>query len=101
MILFKMNQESEFLKALKENLVNMSPEEKEEVNEIFKDKNPKGWVSVEDSLPMWKAMDITKGYTKYKVKDKNGNEFITQVKDHTTWYYFVAKEQEITHWFNV
>lgn len=95
-----MTQESEMVKALRNHLKNMTPQEKEEMKEFFKDKNPKGWVSVEDGLPMWKAMDVMKGYSEYKVKDKEGKEFVTQVTDHTTWYYFVAKEQGITHWWN-
>ena len=95
-----MEKESEMVKALREHLHNMTPKEKEEMREHFRDKNPKGWVSVEDALPMWKAMDVGKGYSEYKVKDKDGNEFTTQLTDHTTWYHFVAKEKGITHWWN-
>jgi len=87
---------SAFSKALK----GMTPEEKEYWKEEFRDKNPKGWVSVEDALPMWKAMDVGKGYSEYKVKDTNGDEFPTQVTDHTGWYYMYAKERGITHWWN-
>ena len=85
-----------FSKALKE----MTPEEHEYWKEKFRDKNPKGWVSVEDALPMWRVSDVAKGYSEYKVKDKDGKEFMTQLTDHTTWYYLVAKESGITHWWN-
>lgn len=45
------------------------------------------------------AIDIVQGYTLYKVKDKNGNEFESAVSDHNNWYYY-AKEEGITHWWN-
>ena len=73
----------------------------EEIEKYFpKDNTPKGWVSVEDKLPMMFAADIMQGYTEYKVKFADGNEGITRVSDHTSWYYFVAKEAGITHWYN-
>lgn len=47
------------------------------------------------------AMDfITQGYSEYRVKDKDGNEFITRVTDHMVWYHMIAKQNNITHWFN-
>ena len=88
------------LNVLKEYLDNMTPEQEAEMKEHFRDKNPKGWVSVEDALPMWKALDVAKGYSEYKVKNKDGKEFMTQLTDHQTWYHFVAKENGITHWWN-
>lgn len=59
---------------------------------------PKGWVSIDDFLPMMLAKDFLVG-TEYKVKDKDGNEFMSVVGDHNTWHYG-AKEQGITHWYN-
>ena len=63
------------------------------------DTRPKGWLSIEEYLPMMYAIDIIQGYTIYKVKDKDGNEFESAVSDHNVWYY-VAKEAGITHWWN-
>ena len=77
----------------------MSEKEKEELEELFPIINiPKGWVSIEDHLPMMLAVDFLTG-TAYKVKDKDGNEFESIVGDHNVWYYS-AKEQGITHWYN-
>lgn len=59
----------------------------------------KGWVSIEEYLPMMHAVDSMQGYTLYKVKDKDGNEFESAVSDHNVWYY-MAKEAGITHWLN-
>ena len=77
---------------------------KEDIEDIqdkyFKSLNiPKGWVSIEDHLPRWLAEDVTQGYTEYKVRDKDGNEFIEGVTDHTMWYYDM-KDIGVTHWFN-
>ena len=58
----------------------------------------KGWVSIEDHLPMMYAIDIMHGYTKYRVKYADGKEGETGVADHNTWY-FRAKEEGITHWY--
>lgn len=86
--------------VLREHLNSLSQEEIEEIREkYFTDKRPKGWVDIEEHLPMMRAMDIVQGYSVFKVKDKDGNEFETKVSDHNTWYYY-AKEQGITHWFN-
>lgn len=84
-------------KALDEALANMTPEEMEKY--FPKDTKPKGWISIEEHLPMMLAMDIMQGCTEYKVKDKDGNEFETGVSDHNVWYY-MAKEAGITHWWN-
>lgn len=59
---------------------------------------PKGWVNIEDFLPMMLAVDFLTGTT-YKVKDKQGAEFLSIIGDHNTWYYY-AKENGITHWYN-
>lgn len=85
------------LDKLRESLVNIS---QEEVDKYFpKDTKPKGWISIEDYLPMMYTIDIMQGYTLYKVKDKDGNEFESAVSDHNVWYY-MAKEAGITHWWN-
>ncbi len=87
-------------KEFKESLANMTQEEKAELNKLFPpDTRPKGWLSIEDHLPMWLADDLEQGYSVYKVKDKEGNEFESFVTDHNLWYY-KAKEAGITHWFN-
>lgn len=81
-----------------ENKINNISEE--EIEKYFpKDTRPKGWLSIEEYLPMMYAIDIMQGYTPYKVKDKNGNEFESAVSDHNIWYY-MAKETGITHWLN-
>jgi len=82
---------------LEEALSNISPEDMDKFFPI--DTKPKGWVSIEEHLPMMFAIDIMQGYSVYKVRDKNGNEFESSVADHDVWYYR-AKEQEITHWYN-
>jgi hypothetical protein len=81
-----------------DDLEKMSPEEREKY--FPKDDNiPLGWVSIEDALPMWMSKDIIKGYSVYKVKDKNGDEFDVAVSDHNIWYHY-AKKIGITHWWN-
>lgn len=87
------------LKALREHLKKMTDAEKEEMREYFRDKRPKGWLSIEEHLPMMFANDIMQGYSVFKVRDKDGNEFDSAVTDHNIWYYR-AKEEGITHWFN-
>lgn len=94
------DKSKESLKAFSKALKEMTPQEKEYWKEKFRNKNPKGWVNIETALPMWKMVDVAKGYSEYLVKDKDGREFKTQLTDHTTWYYLVAKEQGITHWWN-
>ena len=72
-------------KKLDKILENMTDEEIEKY--FLKSKTPKGWVSIEDELSQCMEMDfITQGYSEYSVKDKDGNEFITRVTDHTVWY---------------
>lgn len=84
-------------KKIQEALEKMTPEE---MAKFFpEDKTPKGWVSIEEYLPMWMATDVVQGYSIYKVKDKDGNESESCVTDHGTWYYF-AKDAGITHWWN-
>jgi len=87
------------VEALRKHLANMTEEQKEEMREHFRDKRPKGWLSIEEHLPMMYANDIEKGYSVFKVRDKNGNEFDSAVSDHNIWYYR-AKEEEITHWLH-
>ena len=72
----------------------------EDIEKYFpSDTRPKGWLSIEQHLPMMYAIDINKGFTVVKVKDKDGNVFESSVSDHNIWYY-VAKESGITHWWN-
>lgn len=82
---------------VRKSLENITPEELEKY--FPKDKTPKGWVSIEDHLPKMLAVDICQGYTEYKVKLEFGEEAYSKVSDHSTWYYY-AKEQGITHWWN-
>jgi len=63
------------------------------------DTTPKGWISIEDHLPTFKAKDIIEGCTYYKVKFDNDAEGVSCVADHYTWYYY-AKSVHITHWWN-
>jgi len=85
----------------KKHLQNMTPEQKAEMEEHFRDKAPKGWVDIEKSLPQCTVEDYCeKGYSVYKVKDKDGKEFQSAVTDHSLWYY-EARAIGITHWWNV
>lgn len=85
------------LEKIKEAIRNMT---QEDIDKYFPpDTRPKGWLSIEEYLPMWMASDFQQGCSIYKVKDKDGNEFDTQVGDHNTWYYY-AKSEGITHWLN-
>ena len=87
----------EMSKKLDEALANMT---QEDIDKYFPpDTRPKGWLSIEEYLPMMYAIDIMQGYTLHKVKDKDGNEFESGVSDHNVWYY-MAKEAGITHWWN-
>lgn len=66
------------------------------------DNTPKGWVSIEEALPMVTCDDFLNNDAMVKiikVKDKNGEEFESQVGDHHIWYYR-AKDAGITHWWN-
>ena len=71
----------------------------EEIEKHFADKRPKGWLSIEQYLPMMYAKDFAQGYSVFKVRDKEGKEFESAVADHNVWYY-EAKEMGITHWLN-
>ena len=82
---------------LREKLANIT---QEEIDKYFpKDTKPKGWLSIEEYLPMMKAMDIMIGGTEYKVRYEDGTEGCSMVSDHNIWYYY-AKETGITHWLN-
>jgi hypothetical protein len=84
-------------KALEKALKELTPEE---IEKYFpKDTKPKGWISIEEHLPMFKAMDFMQGGSVYKVKNKDGEEYESMVGDHNTWYY-LAKSDGITHWWN-
>lgn len=84
-------------KKLEKILKNMT---KEEIEKFFPpDTRPKGWLSIEEHLPMMLAMDIFQGYTKYRVKFFDGTEGTSAVSDHNIWYY-MAKDAGITHWWN-
>jgi len=85
------------LKKLEKALENITPEE---IEEYFPaDTRPKGWLSIEEYLPMMRAIDIRKGYTTFKVKYSDGSIRYTRVVDHCVWYY-EAKKAGITHWWN-
>ena len=85
-------------KALDKALADITPEE---IEKYFPaDKRPKGWISIEDSLPQCLGGDfITQGYSRYKVKNAQGEEFFTHVCDHNMWY-VISKEEGVTHWWN-
>lgn len=42
---------------------------------------------------------MDQGYSVYKVKTKDGEEFESFVSDHSIWYYD-AKTNNVTHWWN-
>lgn len=86
------------INKLREYLKNRTPEQIEEDREFFRDKTPKGWISIEDHLPKLRAVDFMTGST-YKVRDADGKEFDTVVGDHNVWYH-EAKAIGITHWLN-
>lgn len=92
---FNVNEE---LEKIHEAITKLSPEEYAYF--FSSDPKPKGWISIEEHLPMFMAKDIEQGYSSYLVKDKDGNKFETQVSDHNTWYVLVAKPNGITHWLN-
>lgn len=85
------------LKKLQKLIDDMSEEDLEKF--FPKDNRPKGWVDIEEHLPMFLAKDIQQGFSRYKVKDSSGYEFDSYVTDHNMWYYY-AKEVGITHWWN-
>jgi len=86
---------------LKEYLDSKTDEElQEEWKDMFGDEPdiPKGWISIEDHLPTMLATDFLTG-TQYKVKFSDGRDGKTPVSDHNVWYY-MAKDEGITHWWN-
>lgn len=96
------DQSMSLAEKMREYLDSKTDEElSKEWDEMFPPENdpPKGWVSIEDHLPEMYAIDIMKGYSKFKVKYADGHEDIARVGDHNVWYY-IAKESGITHWFN-
>ena len=81
---------------------NLTEDEKEKLKEKYfpKESNtPKGWVSIDERLPMLKAVDLFEGGTEYKILFEDGVESYSRVADPNTWYY-LAKETGITHWYN-
>ena len=70
----------EISKKLDEAVASITPEEMAKY--FSPDTRPKGWLSIEEHLPMMYAIDMVQGYTLYKVKDKDGNEFGSAVSDH-------------------
>ncbi len=95
----KEDAQSKSLTSIREYLANMTPEQKEEMKEHFRDKKPKGWLSIEEHLPMMYAKDIEQWFSVFKVKFNDGREGESKVSDGNTWYYH-AKEAGITHWLN-
>lgn len=87
------------LENLRELLGEMPPEEIGQLKEQFRDKTPKGWLSIEEHLPKWRGRDVMQGYSLYKVRDKDGKEWTEAVSDHNIWYY-IAKEMRIVEWLN-
>jgi hypothetical protein len=83
-------------KKWNEIITNITPED---IAKFFTDKRPKGWLSIEEHLPMMFGVDIAQGYSVFKVRDIEGKEFESMVSDHNVWYY-LAKEAGITHWLN-
>lgn len=84
-------------------LLKDNPLSQEDIEKYFPpDNTPKGWVSIEDHLPAVTVDDFLNNDAIVRivlVKDKNGNEFRTQVGDHNVWYY-IAREAGVTHWWN-
>ena len=82
----------------------MIEEIKNKIAEYYKDyiknipKIPKGWVSIEDHLPVFLTKDVIKGKSTYLVMGRDGNIFKSTVLN-SKWYY-LAKETNITHWYN-
>lgn len=90
---------SNALKSFRKILDEMTEEENERMRNYFKDDRPKGWLSIEEHLPMMLIDDLVQGYSVFKVRDKDGKEFETHVTDHHIWYYH-AKDAGVTHWLN-
>lgn len=90
---------SNALKSFRKILDEMTEEEKERMRNHFRDDTPKGWLSIDEHLPMMLIDDLVQGYSVFKVRDKDGNEFETHVTDHHIWYHH-AKDAGVTHWLN-
>jgi hypothetical protein len=85
------------IKFISESLDHMS---QDDIEKFFpREIKPKGWLSIEEYLPMFMAIDITNGYSIYRVKYSDGTIGESRVVDHNIWYYD-AKEAGITHWYN-
>lgn len=84
--------------SITQSIEDMTPEECEKYFPK-RESIPSGWISIEDKLPGFKAMDIFQGYSVYTVKDSDGNIFETTLSDHNMWYYMM-KEINVTHWLN-
>lgn len=87
------------LNNLRNYLKNMTKEQEAEMREHFRDKRPKGWLSIEEHVPMMLIKDISEGSSKIKVKYQDGTEGFSYVSDGHIWYHR-AKDEGITHWFN-
>lgn len=91
------------LELLDEYLSQNSPEELQKLMDEISgpDSNLKGWVDIEEELPMVTCGDVLENnaLVKFvKVKNTKEEEWESQVGDHNTWYYH-AKEAGITHWW--
>ena len=88
----------EMWESLIQSIKDLTPEE---IEKYFpnREETPKGWISIEDSLPGFMACDIFQGYSVYIVKDIDGNEFESCLSDPNMWYH-TMKENNITHWLN-
>ncbi len=92
-------KKSDLLKNVDNFFNNITEEQRQRAIEYFKDDRPKGWLSIEEYLPMMPVDDLVQGYSVFKVRDKDGKEFETRVTDHHIWYYH-AKDAGVTHWLN-
>lgn len=89
-----------FLKKLEALIDNMTPEEKARHEYLLKSsEKPKGWLSIEEHLPVWKAKDFEKGYTTVRVRYSTGRSGYSQCTDHNMWYH-IMKDSGVTHWWN-
>ena len=81
---------------------NLSEDEIEKLKEKYfpKESNtPKVWISIDESLPTLRALDLFEGGTEYKILFEDGFEAYSRVTDPNTWYYW-AKEVGVTHWYS-
>jgi hypothetical protein len=70
-----------------------------EFEKFFKSRLPKGWISIEQHLPIWLPKDVLKGFSSYMVKNHLGQVFQSKVTDHNLWK-LTAIKNNITHWYN-